>query len=117
MSRIPLDNFPLTFRDAILITRRLGYQYLWIDSLCIIQDSIEDWQREAASMDYIYKHASLTIAAEAGGDSSAGIFRSTNETRSHLTTIEVLIFEKTIPRNGLCMFINLLTLQARPEGL
>jgi hypothetical protein len=89
-----MEDFPPTFRDAVLITRRLGYQYLWIDSLCIIQDSPEDWLAESAKMGYIYKHASLTIAAEAGADSEAGIFESTNKVRSQLTTIEVPYYRK-----------------------
>ena len=34
-----LNILPATIRDAISITKWLGYQYLWVDSLCIIQDS------------------------------------------------------------------------------
>jgi hypothetical protein len=37
-----------TFQDAIILTWRLGFRYIWIDSLCIIQDSAEDWQIESA---------------------------------------------------------------------
>lgn len=40
--RLPFLELPANFRDAITITRRLGFRYLWIDSLCIIQDSRED---------------------------------------------------------------------------
>jgi hypothetical protein len=39
---IPFDSMPLTFKDAIQITRELGIDHLWIDSLCIPQDSPED---------------------------------------------------------------------------
>lgn len=42
------DSLPATLRDAVIATRALGFQYLWIDSLCIIQDDKDDWQREAA---------------------------------------------------------------------
>jgi hypothetical protein len=37
-------NLPQTFQDAVVVTRSLGFQYLWIDSLCIIQDSFRDWE-------------------------------------------------------------------------
>src|SRR5450755_2564024 len=41
---IPVGRLPNTFRHAVSITRRLGFRYLWIDSLCIIQDSEGDWR-------------------------------------------------------------------------
>lgn len=56
---------PATFRDAIAVTRSLGYQYLWIDSLCIIQDDRHDWGVEAEQMASIYKNGALTLAAAA----------------------------------------------------
>ncbi|KAI8711482.1 HET domain-containing protein [Fusarium sp. LHS14.1] len=66
---IRMQSLPKTFQDAIKITRRLGFSYLWIDSLCIIQDSKEDWLREAALMGKIYKNAACNIAAP---DASSG---------------------------------------------
>ena len=66
---IEFQSLPKTFQDAIVITRRLGYQYLWIDSLCIVQDSHSDWEREASSMGAYYGQAHLTISAtSADGD-------------------------------------------------
>ena len=59
-----LKDMPATFRDAIVTTRKLGYQYLWIDSLCIIQDSVEDWAYESSQMQHYYKNAILTIATD-----------------------------------------------------
>lgn len=50
ISEIPLHTLPLTFRQAVEVTRAVGIQYLWIDSLCIVQDDMEDWERESASM-------------------------------------------------------------------
>jgi hypothetical protein len=49
-------NFPKTFRDAINITRALGVPYLWIDSLCIIQDDQEDWKQESRLMEQRLHH-------------------------------------------------------------
>lgn len=59
-----LEDIPATFRDAIVTTRKLGYQYLWIDSLCIVQDSLEDWVQESRQMQHYYKKAILTIATD-----------------------------------------------------
>lgn len=64
---------PHAFRDAIEVVRGLGIQYLWIDSLCIIQDSIRSWNLNSRVMDLIYGHAKLTICAADGTDSSAGL--------------------------------------------
>lgn len=57
-----------TFRDAIHITIGLGLRYLWIDSLCILQDSQEDWVAESAKMSDVYRHAFLTISAFSSAD-------------------------------------------------
>ncbi|KAK4250662.1 heterokaryon incompatibility protein-domain-containing protein [Corynascus novoguineensis] len=70
---IDCDELPVTYRDAITLTRRLGIRYIWIDSLCIVQDDKDDWRREAAKMADVYSNAYLTIAADlhtvtAGGD-------------------------------------------------
>ncbi|KAF8862864.1 hypothetical protein BDZ45DRAFT_798773 [Acephala macrosclerotiorum] len=48
MQSIPMSTMPQTFLDGILVTRKLGINYLWIDSLCIVQDNAEDWAKEAA---------------------------------------------------------------------
>jgi hypothetical protein len=64
------DLTPL-FQDAIIITRQLGLRYLWIDSLCIIQDSLRDWETEAAKMASIYQNSYVTISATNSGDGSA----------------------------------------------
>jgi hypothetical protein len=67
-------TLPKTFQDAVIITRRLGLRYLWIDSLCIIQDSISDWEEESSSMGQYYRNAQFTIAAAGAHDSSVGCF-------------------------------------------
>jgi hypothetical protein len=57
------QQLPRTFADAVEITRRLGIDYIWIDSLCIIQDDEDDWQREVALMEHVYGGSYLNIAA------------------------------------------------------
>ncbi|KAF2736161.1 HET-domain-containing protein, partial [Polyplosphaeria fusca] len=71
---ILVANLPKTFRDAIAVTVAVGLQHLWIDSLCIIQDSKRDWETESAKMGVIYENAVLTIAASTATDSSFGCF-------------------------------------------
>ncbi|KAI0325489.1 HET-domain-containing protein [Cubamyces sp. BRFM 1775] len=56
-------TLPQTIQDAIRVTRALGVRFLWLDSLCIIQDSEEDKHREVASMCDVYRHAYVTIDA------------------------------------------------------
>ncbi|KAF1828321.1 hypothetical protein BDW02DRAFT_484805, partial [Decorospora gaudefroyi] len=65
------------FQDAVQICRRLGVSYLWIDSLCIIQDDREDWLEQAKQMGDIYENAITTIAATSSSRSSQGIFGTT----------------------------------------
>jgi hypothetical protein len=74
LQQIPMSTLPRTFRDAITLTRGLGLRYIWIDSLCIIQNSKSDWKEEAARMADIYKNSYVTIAAESSRDSHEGMF-------------------------------------------
>ncbi|KAK7985256.1 hypothetical protein PG988_002878 [Apiospora saccharicola] len=69
------DSLPPSFQDAVTITRALGIRYLWIDALCIIQDSAADWATESAKMASVYGDSYLTIAADSSPDSSGGILR------------------------------------------
>ena len=71
---IPVTLLPKNFRDAIDIATWFGVKYLWIDSLCILQDSPDDWKREAVTMKDVYKSALITIAATGASDSSIGCF-------------------------------------------
>jgi len=71
---IPLKALPKTFYDAVLLTRALGIRYLWIDSLCILQDDKDDWARESARMAQVYQNAALTISADGAANSSEGLF-------------------------------------------
>ncbi len=71
---IPLSGLSKTIREAIDVTRQLGYKYLWVDSLCIIQDSNDDWSREASRMADVYENAALTISASASSSADSGLF-------------------------------------------
>lgn len=69
-----LHDLPANFRDAIIITRELGIRYLWIDSLCILQDSKRDWENESKKMGQFYSNSTLTISALIS-ESARGILR------------------------------------------
>ena len=85
MIAIPIATLSQNFRDAIAVTRILGIRYVWIDSLCIIQDSAEDWLQESAKMGDIYKDSLITIAGTNAEESTAGFLgKRTSETRCHL---------------------------------
>lgn len=73
---VPVSSLAPNFQDAIFVTRQLGFRYIWIDSLCIIQGSAEDWRREAPTMNQVYRNAFLTIGAMASPDAHGGLFRS-----------------------------------------
>ncbi len=70
-----LDDLPTTIKDAVRLTRTLGFQYLWIDALCIIQDDTKDWAINSAVMDLVYGFATLTIAASFCKDKWQPLFR------------------------------------------
>lgn len=69
-SSIRWESVPRTFQDAIKVTRRLGIRYLWIDSLCIVQDDMQDWEDQAPEMCAIYSNAFLTLSATRCNDST-----------------------------------------------
>ena len=75
-SGISVEELPASFKDAFYIAKRLGIDYLWIDSLCIIQDSENDWAEQSTKMADIYGNSFLTIAASRSSNSHAGIFSS-----------------------------------------
>lgn len=70
---IAIFQLPKTFREAVEFTRGVGIEYLWIDSLCIVQDDHNDWHSESATMCSIYEHAELVIAAAGAEDSTQGL--------------------------------------------
>jgi hypothetical protein len=93
---------PNTIQHAIIVTKALGFSYLWVDALCIIQDSPSDLEKELAVMGLIYSKSSLTIAAGVGWDADAGLAsqRVAFETKPTIVNIkfdaEGCTFEKQV---------------------
>ncbi|KAK1753807.1 HET-domain-containing protein [Echria macrotheca] len=67
------DDLPRTIKDAIVFVRLLGLRYLWVDSLCLLQNDPEDLAKGINVMDQIYEMAWLTIVAACGHDANAGL--------------------------------------------
>ncbi|KAJ8132851.1 hypothetical protein O1611_g773 [Lasiodiplodia mahajangana] len=64
---------PRTVRDAMDLTLKLGFRYLWVDRHCIDQNDEVKKARDVAIMDHIYENATLTIVAMAGSDDTYGL--------------------------------------------
>lgn len=75
---IPWEIIPPTFQNAIHVTIGLGISYLWIDSVCIIQQDPQDWSQEAGKMFHVYQNADVTLCAGYAVDSDGGLFHHTD---------------------------------------
>jgi len=74
LASLSWDAIPTVYQEAIVLARKLNIAYVWIDSLCIVQDDKDDWVRESAAMCDIYENAYLTIAATSSPDCCAGMW-------------------------------------------
>ncbi|KAE9380674.1 HET-domain-containing protein, partial [Stipitochalara longipes BDJ] len=83
--QIPWHHLPQTFQDSILLCIDLSIRYLWIDSLCIVQDNEEDWRRESKIMGSIYECAQFTIAASSAINTTERLFK----VRKSLNLVEI----------------------------
>ena len=72
-NRLSVSDLPQTLQDCVYIGNQLGIRYLWIDSICIIQDSAADWEIESSQMTDIYGGATMTIFADGAADDNAGM--------------------------------------------
>ncbi|RFU32957.1 hypothetical protein B7463_g3386, partial [Scytalidium lignicola] len=81
---IEISKLPKTLQDAISSTRKLGIPYLWIDSLCIIQDSVTDKISEIATMPQVYKNAMVIISAALASDCDQGFLEDRKEVQGRL---------------------------------
>ncbi|KAF2120730.1 hypothetical protein BDV96DRAFT_484564 [Lophiotrema nucula] len=84
VEHISEDLLPATFKDAIQVTRDLGIQYLWVDALCIVQDSPEDFYAEVQRMDDTFRGAYCVLAATSATGSQDGFLKSRSQ-RDYVT--------------------------------
>ena len=89
---IDMEELPKSFKDAICTARHLSVRYLWIDSLCIIQDSYQDWELEAAKIKGVYTNSLLTIAATGAENSTQGF-----DFQRDPILVEPIIVNMTLP--------------------
>ncbi|KAH8880519.1 HET-domain-containing protein, partial [Thozetella sp. PMI_491] len=101
------ETFSTVFRDAIAVCKHLSIEYLWIDSLCIIQrgDKGQDWRREAARMGAVYKHGLVNIAATSVTDGEDGLHKGFFRSRASSLVLPNVItascnYEKQTRRDG-----------------
>ncbi len=97
LADIDETTLPKTFQDVIRLARSVKVPYVWIDSLCIIQDSPADWDKEASLMGRVYSSAYCTMAAAASPDGNGGLFVE----RNHLETqiCDIFNFPNEAPAN------------------
>lgn len=87
--KIDMHDLTRTFQDAIQFTRESGIKFLWIDSLCIIQDSPTDWEKESEMMRDVYKNAFCNITATAAPDGRSGCFFERDLVLSQSLRVEI----------------------------
>lgn len=85
---------PQTLKDAVIVTRKLGLRFLWIDSLCIMQDSAADKHSQISAMGSVYKNATITIAASISKDVQSGFLGSRDQRPT--ITVPVFLSDKTL---------------------
>ncbi|KAJ4403442.1 hypothetical protein N0V91_006494 [Didymella pomorum] len=83
---IPWGLLSNTFQDAIVMTRTLGFRYIWIDSLCIVQDDALDWEKESAQMASVYSNGYLTLAGTRSRKGNGGLFSKKHDVEVSGTT-------------------------------
>jgi hypothetical protein len=83
IKNMKLEDLPTTFQDAVSITRSMGIPFLWIDSLCILQDDETEWETQSATMGLVYANAKCVLSASASKDSTGGCFSSRELFRSN----------------------------------
>lgn len=93
------ERLPVVFRDAAAVVKSLGIRYLWIDTLCIIQDSKLDWEQQAARMGEVFEGATVTIAAASSFDPDSTLFSAREDEHE-----EVELFNSMIKKSAGVVF-------------
>ncbi|KAJ4386173.1 hypothetical protein N0V93_009066 [Gnomoniopsis smithogilvyi] len=94
---IDFGSLPRTYQDAVTVSRLLGFRYLWIDALCIIQGDGQDWLEEAAKMAAVYRNSSCTISTHAAKDDNEGFLHFK---RSQGQSVSLLVTSSDLSQRG-----------------
>ncbi|WYZ39887.1 hypothetical protein EsH8_IV_000228 [Colletotrichum jinshuiense] len=94
----PIDQLPRTFRDMIVVAHRFRIRYVWIDCLCIIQDSADDWKTEAPTMKDVYMNSACNVAAAASDDPDGGLFRERDTSSVAPGLVDIQFASKALDR-------------------
>lgn len=97
---VRVEKLSRTFQDAVKVCRKLNQRYIWIDSLCIKQDSPEDWIQEAGQMHLVYANSYCTIAAVCARGDEEGFLRSRNPRRESILSISNISLG--FPKSRIC---------------
>ncbi|KAF2183605.1 HET-domain-containing protein, partial [Zopfia rhizophila CBS 207.26] len=98
--RFSMDVLPQTFKDAVKVTRELGKRFLWIDSLCIIQDDPKDWDDESKRMEAVFANAYCTIAASSAADSTVGFLKRLQSNAEPIDDFHHDVEESVLSKRG-----------------
>jgi hypothetical protein len=98
---LSVGSLPETFRETVHVCHRIGIDFVWIDSLCIVQDGDWDWRSQAARMADIYAESTLTIAAAKASDPTGGLFSDIDKVHrgAHLPGFTNVYVRKMTPEN------------------
>ncbi|KAK3326797.1 heterokaryon incompatibility protein-domain-containing protein [Apodospora peruviana] len=84
---VKMNDLPATFRDAVVATRAMGFRYLWIDLLCIIQGPGGDTSQEVKRMEQVYSGASCVLASVRADNHYAGFLNPRRNSRDSVTLV------------------------------
>lgn len=102
MAEMRTARLPKTIRDAIIFSREIGMQYLWIDTLCIVQDDPRDKDFMIRSMDDVYDHAAVTLIAASGSDADGGLGGVTTPRDGHPINSFTVIDDGVVEHLSIC---------------
>ncbi|KAK8108588.1 hypothetical protein PG984_014389 [Apiospora sp. TS-2023a] len=86
---VSISSLPRTLEDAVHVAIRLGSEFIWIDSVCIVQDDPQDLNREAGKMSSVYAQALLTIIGKSSSACNEGFLSKSRQTSIHITNVRV----------------------------
>lgn len=95
---IRVEDIPQSIADAISVTRRLGVRYLWVDSLCIVQDSYDDWAAECARMAEYYCNSYVMLSALQSAGANEGFLNTASYTSAPRWPAEAAVYIRQTPQ-------------------